>query len=148
VKIQLLLGEDGEWGSQAGRRAADRALIIHALKTSARTFCGSRSPPTEVRGQRQVACWNCGRPGHFRGSYPYGREAENDDRRQNWEERPLIGTGTREKVRMATEKQQRQRGGVASRWEMSGCRRKRGDAGIHVNAPSPLADCHHWEGRP
>jgi hypothetical protein len=82
VKIQLLLG-GGKTVNEVLRQALELQSVLLAArlhKMSTRTFWGSRSPPPWRRDTRRSACWSCGEPGHFRGSCPYGRETENDQR--------------------------------------------------------------------
>jgi hypothetical protein len=84
ITIQLQL-ERGKTVSYALRQALELQAVLLAArphKTSSRTYWGSRSPHTGRRDTRTAACWRCEEPGHFRGSYPYGKEEVNDDWRQ------------------------------------------------------------------
>jgi hypothetical protein len=80
IKTQLLLGGE-KMINEALRQALKLQAVLLATrlhKTNARTFLGSRSPPTQRRDTRRPACWSCGELGHFQGSCSYGKEAEND----------------------------------------------------------------------
>jgi hypothetical protein len=108
IKIHLLLGK--KTVTEDLRQTLELNAVLLATgshKTSARTFWGSRSPPTGPRDQRQPACWSYGEPGYFPGNCSYGREAENDDRCRKRDERPPRHTGTTNMVKMVTAKKQR-----------------------------------------
>jgi hypothetical protein len=82
IKIQLLLGGENTV-SEALRQALELQavlLVARPRKTSARTFWGSQSPPTRGGASKKSVCWNCGEPGHFQRTCPYGREPVNDRR--------------------------------------------------------------------
>jgi hypothetical protein len=71
IKNQLLLGGE-KMVIEALRQALELQAMLLAARShesSTRVFWESRSFPTQQRETRQLACWSCGEPGHFQGSY-------------------------------------------------------------------------------
>jgi hypothetical protein len=89
IKLQLLLGGE-KTVNEALRKALELQAVLLAVmphKTSTRTLCGSRLPPTRRRDASKSTCSSCGNPGLFESNCPYRRKAEND-RRWKPEDRP------------------------------------------------------------
>jgi hypothetical protein len=103
LKIQLLLGGENndERGSQANPRTAGRAPSRQVPQIERQNILRKQIAPTGWRDTSWSACWSSGQSGHFRSSYPYGREAVNNDRRRKRDERSPRHAGTAKKVRVA-----------------------------------------------
>jgi hypothetical protein len=99
IKMPLLIGGQ-KTVTEALREPLELQVVLLAArpqKMSTKSFWGSQSHLTRRWNTRQSGCWSCGEPGHFQGSSPYGKEAEND---RHWkrEDRPTRDAGIVKKV--------------------------------------------------
>jgi hypothetical protein len=94
VKIQLLLG-----GEKTVNEALRQALHEH------QEILGEpiAPPPHPAKSCKTIGVLELWKLGHFRGTCPYGRESESDQRGKRDVRPPRDNTGTAKKVRVLTE---------------------------------------------
>jgi hypothetical protein len=136
--MQVLLGWENMVNEALGQPLKLEPVLLAARpppKRNARTFWGRRLPQIGRRDQTQSACWSCGvnqatsgvtAPTEVRMKATTSTGNEMKDLRD-----------TREQARWSEwrpGKTERQAGGGANHWEMSGCQMERGNAGMHIKA--------------